>query len=85
MHAWANNNEVHIAVQDTGIGLTAEHMGHVFERFYRVDKSRSRTSDGSGTGLTIARHLVEAHHGRLTAASPGLNQGSTFTVSLPRS
>ena len=83
VHAWANDQEIHIAVQDTGIGLTTEHLRHVFERFYRVDKSRSRAGGGSGIGLTIARHLVEAHHGRLTAASPGLDQGSTFTVALP--
>jgi histidine kinase len=85
VRAWANDNEIHLAVQDTGIGLAAEQLPHIFERFYRVDKSRSRAGGGSGIGLTIARHLVEAHNGRLTAASPGLNQGSTFTVSLPHS
>jgi histidine kinase len=83
VRAWANDNEVHIAVQDTGIGLTAEQQRHVFERFYRVDKSRSRAGGGSGIGLTIARHLVEAHNGRLTATSPGPDQGSAFTVTLP--
>jgi histidine kinase len=83
VRAWADEHEVYVAVQDTGIGLTSEHLRHVFERFYRVDKSRSRAGGGSGIGLTIARHLVEAHHGRLTAASPGLDQGSTFTVTLP--
>ena len=83
IRAWANDNEVHISVQDTGIGLTSEHLRHVFERFYRVDKSRSRSGGGSGIGLTIARHMVEAHHGRLTVASPGPHQGSIFTVTLP--
>lgn len=83
VRAWANGNDLHIAIKDSGIGLTSEHLRHVFERFYRVDKSRSRAGGGSGIGLTIARHLVEAHHGRLSAASPGLNQGSTFTVTLP--
>jgi len=72
-----------ITVTDTGIGLTADQIAHIFERFYRVDKSRSRAGGGSGIGLTIARHLVEAHNGRLTATSPGLNQGSVFTVTLP--
>ncbi len=81
--AWANSNEVIISVQDTGIGIPVEHLRHIFERFYRVDKSRSRTGGGSGIGLTISKHLVEAHNGRLTAASPGLNQGSTFTIILP--
>jgi histidine kinase len=83
VRAWANDNEVHLAVQDTGIGLTTEQQRHVFERFYRVDKSRSRAGGGSGIGLTIARHLVEAHNGRLTATSPGPDQGSAFTVTLP--
>lgn len=80
---WANSNKVIITVQDTGIGIPAEHLRHIFERFYRVDKSRSRTGGGSGIGLTISKHLVEAHNGHLTAASPGLNQGSTFTITLP--
>ncbi|MBK8903556.1 MAG: HAMP domain-containing protein [Anaerolineaceae bacterium] len=72
-----------ITVTDTGIGLTAEQLPHIFERFYRVDKSRSRAGGGSGIGLTISKHLVEAHNGRLIATSPGLNQGSTFTIILP--
>ncbi len=83
VRAWASDHEVHIAVQDNGVGLAAEDLLHVFERFYRVDKSRSRSGGGSGIGLTIARHLVEAHHGRLVATSPGLEQGSTFTITLP--
>lgn len=74
-----------ITITDTGIGLTADQLAHIFERFYRVDKSRSRAGGGSGIGLTISRHLVEAHNGRLTASSPGLNQGSTFTIILPAS
>ena len=72
-----------ITITDTGIGISAEHLRHIFERFYRVDKSRSRAGGGSGIGLTISKHLVEMHAGRLTAASPGPNQGSTFTISLP--
>lgn len=83
LHAWSTDDEVHIAVQDNGVGLAADDLRHVFERFYRVDKSRSRSGGGSGIGLTIARHLVEAHHGRLSVTSPGLDQGSTFTVTLP--
>lgn len=79
----ADSGGVEISIQDTGIGLTAEQLTHIFERFYRADKSRSRAGGGSGIGLTISKHLVEAHNGRLAATSPGPNQGSTFTISLP--
>ncbi|PWH20407.1 MAG: two-component sensor histidine kinase [Ardenticatenia bacterium] len=75
--------EVHITVTDTGIGISAEHLPLIFTRFYRVDRSRSRASGGSGIGLTIARHLVEAHGGRIWAESAGPGKGSTFTFTLP--
>jgi len=75
--------EVHLAVKDTGTGIRAEHLPHVFERFYRVDRSRSRVGGGSGIGLTIAKHLVEAQGGRIWAESPGSGQGSTFHFTLP--
>lgn len=71
-------------VQDTGIGLSAQDRDRIFQRFYRVDKSRARTSGGSGIGLTIARHIVEAHGGEIWATSDGPNQGSTFVFTLPR-
>jgi signal transduction histidine kinase len=74
---------VRLAVTDTGIGIPAEDLPHVFERFYRVDKSRSRVGGGSGIGLTIARHLVEAHGGEIHAGSEGRGRGSTFTFTLP--
>ena len=77
------NDEVRIAVKDTGIGIPPEHISNLFTRFYRVDKSRSRQAGGgSGIGLTIARHLVEAHGGRIWAESQGEGMGSTFTFSL---
>lgn len=83
LRAWREGREVIVAVQDSGVGLASEHLPHVFERFYRVDKSRSRAGGGSGIGLTIARHLVEAHGGRIWATSPGPGQGSTFSFALP--
>jgi histidine kinase len=80
----ATGSFVEVAVVDTGIGIAPEHLPHIFDRFYRVDRSRSRASGGTGIGLTIARHLVEAHGGSITASSPGPGRGSTFTVRLPR-
>jgi signal transduction histidine kinase len=71
------------AVSDTGIGIAPEHLPHLFERFYRVDKARSRALGGSGVGLTIAQALVEAHGGQIWATSPGPGQGATFAFSLP--
>jgi histidine kinase len=74
---------VQLAVQDSGIGIAAEHIPHIFERFYRVDKSRARKSGGTGIGLTIARHLVYAQGGEIWVESPGLGRGATFYVTLP--
>lgn len=76
-------DELHVTISDTGIGIPPEHLRHLFTRFYRVDKSRSRAGGGSGIGLTIARHLVEAHGGRIWVHSDGTGKGSTFGFSLP--
>lgn len=81
--ATRHSDGVIIAVSDTGIGISPEHLEFLFTRFYRVDKSRSRVGGGSGIGLTIAKHLVEAHGGRLWVDSPGPGKGSTFAFSLP--
>ena len=70
-------------ITDTGVGIAPEHLPHLFERFYRVDKARSRALGGSGIGLTIAKALVEAHDGRIWVTSPGPGQGSTFSFTLP--
>jgi histidine kinase len=83
--ARAEAQQLILTVQDSGIGLSVDSLPHIFERFYRVDKSRSRAGGGSGVGLTISRHIVEAHNGRLTVTSPDLGQGSTFTLTLPLS
>ncbi len=78
-----SGDALQFAVADTGRGLAADDLTRVFQRFYRVDKSRARASGGSGIGLTIARHIVEAHGGRIWAESDGPGQGSTFTFTLP--
>jgi two-component system, OmpR family, sensor histidine kinase BaeS len=75
--------DVELSVADTGEGIPAAHLPHLFERFYRVDTARDRTHGGSGIGLAIAKALVEAHDGQLTATSPGAGHGSTFRILLP--
>ncbi len=77
-----DGDKLQIAVQDSGEGIPAEELPHVFERFYRTDHARSRDTGGSGLGLAIARSLVEAHGGRIWAESAE-GEGSTFTFSLP--
>lgn len=78
-----NQPEVIVAVTDNGSGIPSEDLPHIFDRFYRTDKSRSRASGGSGIGLAIVKQLVEVHGGRVWAESRGPDQGSTFTFSLP--
>ena len=74
---------VEYGVDDTGDGVPAEHLPHLFDRFYRVDSARDRTQGGSGIGLSIARALVEAHGGGISVTSAGTGQGTAFTVRLP--
>lgn len=79
----ATPTEVLISVIDHGVGVEAEHIPRLFERFYRVDKARSRKLGGTGLGLAIVKHIVSAHRGRVTVESePGV--GSTFTIHLPK-
>ena len=74
---------VQYRVTDTGAGIAAEHLPHVFDRFYRVDTARDRGQGGSGIGLSIAKALVEAHGGGIQVTSAGPGRGATFTVRLP--
>lgn len=74
---------VRFDVTDTGIGIPEEHLPRLFERFYRVDKARSRASGGTGLGLSIVKHIVEAHGGSIHVDS-AQNRGSTFSVVLPK-
>jgi len=83
VQAIAQRDALLLSVRDDGIGIADSDLPHIFERFYRVDKSRSRAGGGSGIGLTIAKHLVEAHGGQIRAESSGVGRGSTFSFSLP--
>ena len=74
---------IRVTVADTGEGIAAEALPHVFERFYRADPARDRRHGGSGIGLAIVRAIVTAHGGHVTAASDGPGRGATFTVTLP--
>lgn len=74
-----------LSVSDTGEGMSEEQLAHIFERFYRGDTARASDEAGSGIGLTIAKAIAEAHHGTLSASSPGPGQGAAFTLTLPQS
>jgi histidine kinase len=76
-------DHIQISIKDSGIGISKEHLPYVFARFYRVDKSRSRKSGGSGIGLTIAKQLVEAHGGKIWAESLGEHGGTSISFTLP--
>ena len=76
------NGGVTVSVRDTGTGIPVEHLGRIFERFYRVDSGRGRDEGGTGLGLAIVRHLVEAHGGSVRAESI-VGQGTTITVHFP--
>jgi signal transduction histidine kinase len=81
LSAMSDKNEVQIKVSDTGIGIPADALPHLFEKFYRVSGSE-KVASGTGLGLSICKHIVESHHGRIEAFS-NIGQGSTFIVHLP--
>jgi two-component system phosphate regulon sensor histidine kinase PhoR len=76
------DGSLQLSVQDSGAGIAAEHVPRLTERFYRVDRSRSRESGGTGLGLAIVKHVMQRHGGHLLISSV-LGQGSTFTLVLP--
>jgi signal transduction histidine kinase len=78
----ARDADAVVSIADTGIGIPAEDQAHVFERFFRADKARSREAGGSGLGLAICQSIVEAHGGSISFTS-GPDSGTTFTVRLP--
>jgi signal transduction histidine kinase len=77
------DRQVHIVVRDTGRGIAIDFLPHVFERFRQEDSSPTREFFGLGLGLSITKHLVEAHGGTIEAHSDGPGRGATFTVKLP--
>ena len=79
----ASSSWAQLQVDDTGVGIAAEHLAHLFERFYRADPARTRTDGGSGLGLAIARWIAEAHGGQIGVQSE-LGRGTTFTVRIPQ-
>ncbi|WP_267901202.1 ATP-binding protein [Dulcicalothrix desertica] len=78
-----NSSQAEFTVTDTGKGISPEFLPHVFERFRCADSTTTRSKDGLGLGLAIVYNLVELHGGKVTAASPGVGMGTTFTVTLP--
>ncbi|BCB05101.1 two-component system histidine kinase PnpS [Bacillus sp. KH172YL63] len=76
-----DSDNVYVSVKDNGMGISQEEIPRIFERFYRVDKARSRNSGGTGLGLAIVKHIIEAHEGSIEVESE-LNEGTTFTVTL---
>ena len=78
----ADADEVVLRVSDTGIGIPSRDLDRIFERFYRVDRARSRETGGTGLGLAIVRHVVENHGGEIAVESE-LGRGTTFRVRFP--
>lgn len=79
----SEGDEVVVCIADTGIGIPEASLARIFERFYRVDKARSKETGGTGLGLSIVKHIAENHGGRVEVGSV-LGEGTTFTVCLPR-
>jgi len=80
---WSDEGRVWMEVSDTGRGIASDHLPHVFERFYRADRARSRNSGGAGLGLAIVKAIINAHQGEVTVASDGEGCGTTFRLWLP--
>jgi two-component system phosphate regulon sensor histidine kinase PhoR len=82
LNARFDNSDIMIEVEDQGMGIAKKHLPRLFERFYRVDKARSRTMGGTGLGLAIVKHIAQAHGGDVFVEST-LGKGSRFIIRLP--
>ena len=82
LRASQKGDRVEIDVSDTGVGIPQEHLPRIFERFYRVDKARSRELGGTGLGLSIVKHIAQIHNGDIQVESH-VGSGTTFTISFP--
>jgi signal transduction histidine kinase len=78
----ADSDRIALRVHDNGLGIDQSDLPHIFERFYRADKARTRSSGGTGLGLAITREIIARHHGTIEVES-ALGKGSTFTITLP--
>lgn len=82
VNVYNKNDKVQITVQDEGVGIDQKHLAHIFQRYYQVDKSLNRNAEGCGIGLSLTKHIVDLHGGKIYAKSK-LDKGSTFIVELP--
>lgn len=76
------SGQLKLEISDTGIGINNEHLPHLFDRFYRVDKARSRSEGGTGLGLSIVKKIIDLHHGKISIAST-VGKGTTFIITIP--
>jgi signal transduction histidine kinase len=83
VYALRDGEIISISVTDDGAGISAEHLSHIFDRFYRADRARSRNRGGAGLGLAVTKAIITAHGGAITATSKGLGLGTSFIIELP--